>query len=680
MVRRLIATNLAVFVLLLSLAPAGTVLAANDRLEMRYACEVKDGKLQLMRSLEPRSYPIMGERRQRKYTACKDPAGRDCKSMIIHQFDMSCGGSRVAWYEVAALMRGGSLGPSRVEDGQLHFVVAAPPAKAGETQGAPGGLRYARFILPPGFAPIAEVGSRLQVGGVAGRLVALNEDATRTNGLGGDGVPVAVNIPVPVAKPTLAARPAEGLSTGGALRTAQTDIPKTLAGETQLAQGWSASIAPPAEEAGLIGPLGGPLGGLLGGGAGLPSGWLMALVGFLAVTSALAGAGFVVWRRGGMQRAGTGISDGGEPVVHARPAVVSGPSGDVSGVEIPLPAGADMPASVMPGPVAAGTSRPFPAWSVRGREAMGGLKARAGQAARSSSGVLGVAAGRGIAAMVTLGAGAVSSTVTASRAAGSGLASMTRAGAGVAKSAMCARATSATKPAGGVSLRERLERVGQAFGETVVPAKTAAAASFGAAPRSATAQGPAETPAPSRGNAPNGGHMPLQGRMDASNVASGLKSVEALFEQVAEVVGDVKPESPLRETLEFELRNIAHRISVFVGTGEQPPTGPRAAATLRGAVRDLERVRRIADSAAASFSSGLHIERLSRLPQSKGEAYQVLGVNADVSEATLKKIVDALRMSWHPDLAKDEADRVEREDRIKQINIAWEIINDKRAA
>ena len=64
----------------------------------------------------------------------------------------------------------------------------------------------------------------------------------------------------------------------------------------------------------------------------------------------------------------------------------------------------------------------------------------------------------------------------------------------------------------------------------------------------------------------------------------------------------------------------------------------------------------------------------------RGEAYQLLGVNADVSEGTLKKLVDALRMTWHPDHARDEQDRLLREDRIKQINIAWDLISDKRQA
>ena len=51
-----------------------------------------------------------------------------------------------------------------------------------------------------------------------------------------------------------------------------------------------------------------------------------------------------------------------------------------------------------------------------------------------------------------------------------------------------------------------------------------------------------------------------------------------------------------------------------------------------------------------------------------------------MSESIAKKLVDALRMNWHPDHAKDDADRCQREDRIKEINIAWELINGKRTA
>ena len=56
--------------------------------------------------------------------------------------------------------------------------------------------------------------------------------------------------------------------------------------------------------------------------------------------------------------------------------------------------------------------------------------------------------------------------------------------------------------------------------------------------------------------------------------------------------------------------------------------------------------------------------------ESEGCRVTVLGVNAEVSAGVLKKIVDALRMSWHPDHARSEDDRRLREERIRQINIA----------
>jgi DnaJ-class molecular chaperone len=55
-----------------------------------------------------------------------------------------------------------------------------------------------------------------------------------------------------------------------------------------------------------------------------------------------------------------------------------------------------------------------------------------------------------------------------------------------------------------------------------------------------------------------------------------------------------------------------------------------------------------------------------------------VGVSPNATETAMKKVVDGLRLSWHPDLAKDEADRQLREFRLKQINAAWDLIQGKR--
>lgn len=68
------------------------------------------------------------------------------------------------------------------------------------------------------------------------------------------------------------------------------------------------------------------------------------------------------------------------------------------------------------------------------------------------------------------------------------------------------------------------------------------------------------------------------------------------------------------------------------------------------------------------------------IPRTREEAMRVLGMGIapDVNEAAIKKIIDGLRLSWHPDHASSPADRVTRELRLKQINVAWDIITGQR--
>ncbi len=70
------------------------------------------------------------------------------------------------------------------------------------------------------------------------------------------------------------------------------------------------------------------------------------------------------------------------------------------------------------------------------------------------------------------------------------------------------------------------------------------------------------------------------------------------------------------------------------------------------------------------------------IPQTREEALQVLGMGVapEVSEVAVKKIVDGLRLSWHPDYANSPQDRELRELRMKQINAAWEIFSGRRAS
>lgn len=161
-------------------------------------------------------------------------------------------------------------------------------------------------------------------------------------------------------------------------------------------------------------------------------------------------------------------------------------------------------------------------------------------------------------------------------------------------------------------------------------------------------------------------------------LANASEAVAALIEQTEEATHDLMGAGPLREVLGSELGRLRGRLSNLdrlAAKGELP--AERSAPQFRALVRELERIRRIVDSAAASLSGA---KKTAALPRTASEAYEVLGVNAEVSAGVLKKIVDALRMSWHPDHARDENDRMLRETRIRQINIAWDLINGKREA
>jgi hypothetical protein len=68
------------------------------------------------------------------------------------------------------------------------------------------------------------------------------------------------------------------------------------------------------------------------------------------------------------------------------------------------------------------------------------------------------------------------------------------------------------------------------------------------------------------------------------------------------------------------------------------------------------------------------------VPTSYEQALRVLGAAPDASSAALKKIVDGMRQIWHPDHASSEADRLYRERRLRQINVAWDLISKKGSA
>ena len=68
------------------------------------------------------------------------------------------------------------------------------------------------------------------------------------------------------------------------------------------------------------------------------------------------------------------------------------------------------------------------------------------------------------------------------------------------------------------------------------------------------------------------------------------------------------------------------------------------------------------------------------IPATYEQALDVLGASPDASLAAIKKIVDGLRQNWHPDYARTEADRLYRESRSRQINVAWDLVAQRSSA
>jgi hypothetical protein len=139
-------------------------------------------------------------------------------------------------------------------------------------------------------------------------------------------------------------------------------------------------------------------------------------------------------------------------------------------------------------------------------------------------------------------------------------------------------------------------------------------------------------------------------------------------------VSALSKESGLRDVLQGELATVRGRLeNIEHGLTERPED--KSAAMVRANLRDLERIGRIIGVALRdTVRDGASAPRDIALPQTLQDAYDILGLNSEAAPNVAKKLVDALRMTWHPDFARDEQDRQQREARMKQINAAWDMI------
>lgn len=167
-----------------------------------------------------------------------------------------------------------------------------------------------------------------------------------------------------------------------------------------------------------------------------------------------------------------------------------------------------------------------------------------------------------------------------------------------------------------------------------------------------------------------------EGTGDAA-VERAMEAVHARIVETELLIASLPPDLLLRDVLQTELDGLRGRAADVSRRAEQLGS-KRSGTMVRAMLRDLDRITRIVHGTVRKEEAA--VPPSSDVPSTIYEAYRVLGLNAEAPPAAVKKVVDALRMSWHPDHARSEADRRHREDRIKQINAAWDLLKAAQAA
>lgn len=162
---------------------------------------------------------------------------------------------------------------------------------------------------------------------------------------------------------------------------------------------------------------------------------------------------------------------------------------------------------------------------------------------------------------------------------------------------------------------------------------------------------------------------------DAQMCGELCRSAQGLVGHIHAGVDELRGVAPLRRVLLREVRGMEKFLAATIATQpDDPQEWKRMRLRLQRVVTDLARLKDITEGARRSLSA-VTVRR--ELPRDKDEAYEVLGANPEASDKILKRLVDALRATWHPDHARSEEDRAAREERIKQINVAWDLIQGK---
>lgn len=169
-------------------------------------------------------------------------------------------------------------------------------------------------------------------------------------------------------------------------------------------------------------------------------------------------------------------------------------------------------------------------------------------------------------------------------------------------------------------------------------------------------------------------------RPDAGEACRELDATaSALCQIVGQMIADLGPDSAIAPVLTEDLASIdlalqAPGLRADIAACRWTAARP----LLDSVIADLQRIRTLARIESERMLAVL--PREPRLPETYEDACEVLGVSAASEIKVIKKVVDALRLTWHPDLSPDETERAQRESRIKQINVAWDLVQARARA
>jgi hypothetical protein len=143
-------------------------------------------------------------------------------------------------------------------------------------------------------------------------------------------------------------------------------------------------------------------------------------------------------------------------------------------------------------------------------------------------------------------------------------------------------------------------------------------------------------------------------------------------------VGSIVDAAPLQSALNRELDGIRGQLGLapaWKSKSSSDMSWEQLKKRLVWSIQEIRRISSIAEAASLSINAS---PEAAKLMSTRLEAYSFLGIHTGASPAAMKKMVEGLRQCWHPDLARDEEDRKYREVRIRQINAAWDLIQEKQ--